>query len=293
MRRERLISRIIRRSDVPRVDTIPAKSVDIIGDIAILKIPDELQEAKFRLAEALLKEVPNIRVVYRQTSPVAGDFRLRGIEWLGGERRSTTIYTEHGCRIEVDLEKDYFSQRLAHERSIIAEQVKASEMSRSAGEVIVNMFAGVGSFSLRIARETRYSKVFSVDMNPDAFQRMFRNVLANKMLGRVICVYGDAALVIDNVLKGKADRVLMPLPEKSLEYLRSALTALKREGGIVNYESFTYAEKGINPIDVSRTRLHSSLENLSCKYSIESERIIRSVGPGWYQVAHDIQVTFV
>jgi tRNA (guanine37-N1)-methyltransferase len=293
MRRERLISRIIKRLGLLRVDTIPARSIDIIGDIAILKMPNELREAKFRLAEILLREVPSIRVVYRQTSPVAGDFRLRGIEWLGGEKRSTTIYTEHGCRIEVDLEKDYFSQRLAHERSMIAEQVKASETSRSAGEVIVNMFAGVGSFSLRIARETGSSKVFSVDMNPDAFQRMFRNVLLNKMLGRIVSVYGEAALVIENVLKRKADRVLMPLPEKSLEYLKSALTALKPAGGMVNYESFTYAGKGINPIDVSRTRLHSSLGNLGCKYSIKSERVIRSVGPGWYQVAHDIQVTFV
>jgi len=240
-----------------------------------------------------LKEARNIKVVYMQTGPVAGDFRLRDLEWLAGKRRSSTIYREHGCQIEVDLEKDYFSPRLAFERTRIAKQVKDSELSNGIGELIVNMFAGVGSFSLRIAKETRLSKLYSIDINSDAFLRMFRNVLENKMLDRIVCVYGDAALMTESLLKGKADRVLMPLPERSLEYLPSALATLKSNGGTINLENFTHAGKDVAPVSASKASVETSLKDLGCKFNIESERVIRSVGPGWYQVAHDIKIASI
>jgi tRNA (guanine37-N1)-methyltransferase len=290
MRRERLISRVAKRVGLKFTDTPLVKSVDIIGDIAVVKIPDALRESRFRFADALLREASNIKAVYRQAGSVSGDYRLRDLEWLAGERRSITNYREDGCNIEVDLEKDYFSPRLAYERTRIAKQAKADESSRGAGSVIVNMFAGVGSFSLRIAKETRLSKIYSIDVNPDAFIRMFRNVLANKMLGRIVCVFGDAAHAIENVLKAKADRVLMPLPEKSLQYLESAIAALKHPEGIVHVQNFIYARKGGSPIEASRSQLETSLQNLGCRYTLESERIIRSVGPGWYQTVHDIKV---
>ena len=289
MHKEKLISKIIRKYAPKTADQGPARSIDIIGDIAVLKMPNALQN-RHQFAEALLKEAPNIKVVYRQTSPVSGNYRLRDLEWLAGERRSITTYKEDGCIIEVDLEKDYFSPRLAFERTRIAKQVKAQESSSGCGQVIVNMFAGVGTFSLRIAKDTKLSKIYSIDMNPDAFIRMFRNVLTNKMSGRIVCMFGDAVNFTNNVLEAKADRVLMPLPEKSLEYIGSAVAALKHDGGIMNIQNFTHAGKGVNPVQTSRCQLQKALQDVECRYSLESERVIRSVGPGWYQIAHDVKV---
>jgi len=293
MRKERLILRVANRSNLKDTNSLSAKSIDIVGDIAILKMPQAIREDMVRFAQTLLEEAPSIKVVYMQTGPVTGDFRLRDLEWLAGEKRSSTIHREHGCQIEVDIEKDYFSPRLAFERTRIAKQVKDSELSKGIGEIIVNMFAGVGSFSLRIAKETRLSKSYSIDINSDAFLRMFRNVLANKMLERIVCVYCDAALMTENLLKGKADRVLMPLPERSLEYLPSALATLKSNGGTINLENFTHAGKEVAPVSASKASVEASLKDLGCKFKIESERVIRSVGPGWYQVAHDIKIASI
>lgn len=290
MRRERLIAKIVRRSNLGP-NAIPKWSLDIVGDIAIVKLPDGQVGVKSQLAEALLKEAPSIRVVYQQTGPVAGDYRLRNLEWLAGEKRSFTIYREHGCNFEVDVVKDYFSPRLAHERTIVTRQVKAFELGKNRGQTIVNMFAGVGTFSIRIAKESRLSRIYSIDMNPDAFTRMFRNVMSNKMLERIVCMFGDSTVLVENVLRGKADRVLMPLPEKSYQYVGSALTALKREGGIINLQNFTHAGKGMDPKKESRSQLETALNNFRCNYTIQDERVIRPVGPGWYQVAHDIEIT--
>ena len=286
-RKVRLIHKIAKKLNLRDLEV--TKRLDIVGDVVILKVPEALSESRFQLARELLQEIPRIKVVYRQSSPVSGDYRLRELEWLAGERRSITTYKEHGCLVEVDVQKDYFSPRLARERTIIATQVKNRELATRTGEYIVNMFAGVGTFSLRIARESSLSKIFSIDVNPDAFNRMFRNVLTNNMLNRIICVYGDATSLVENLLRRRADRILMPLPEKAIQYLEPALCALKNEGGVINLQNFVYAGKGNSPIECSRTLLETKLQSLDCDYEIGDERVIRSVGPGWYQVAHDVR----
>jgi tRNA (guanine37-N1)-methyltransferase len=141
MRKDRLMKKIIKTLDLG--DTEITKRLDIVGNIAILKIPESLLETRFEIAHELLKETPSIKTVYRQSGPVFGDYRLRKLEWLAGEKRSTTTYKEHGCVVEVDIHKDYFSPRLARERTIVATQVKNKELATRKGELVVNLFAGV------------------------------------------------------------------------------------------------------------------------------------------------------
>jgi len=283
------MSRVLKKSNLDLRGAIPVKSIDIIGDIAILKMP-EAPSRESRLAEALLTEAPYVKVVYRQTGPVTGDYRLRELKWLAGEKRSSTIHKEHGCKIEVDVVKDYFSPRLAYERSRIARLVKIEELTRDAGEVIINMFAGVGSFSLRIAKETKLSKIYSIDINPDAFLRMFRNVLINKMLGRIACICGEAGQMIDQTMRSRGDRILMPLPERSFEYLECALGALKEEGGVIHFQSFVHAGKCEDPVDVSKAQLCAAFRKCPRKAVIGDSGVIRSIGPRWYQVATDLRI---
>ena len=291
MRKERLMSRVAERLALQPFGTHNVKSLDIVGDIAILKVAEPLEKDRFQLAQTVLDEAPSVKVVYRQIGPVSGDYRLKGLEWLAGERRSSTIYREYGCQMEVDVEKDYFSPRLAYERTRISKQVCVFEARSRVGEIIINMFAGVGSFSLRIAKETKFSKIYSIDINSDAFLRMFRNVLANNMLNRIMCAYGDAVQIIHDLLRGKADRVLMPLPEKWLQYLTPALEALKPNGGLIHIQTFVHAKKNVDPVNASSAQVREAFQDLNCESVIENERIVRSVGPRWYQVAHDVKVT--
>jgi len=93
------------------------------------------------------------------------------------------------------------------------------------------MFAGVGCFSILIARNVPTAKVYSIDVNPVAFEFMQENVVVNRAFGQVFPLLGDAKALIETRLRGVADRVLMPLPEKALEYLPCAVAALKPSGG--------------------------------------------------------------
>jgi tRNA (guanine37-N1)-methyltransferase len=150
-------------------------SYDIVGDIAIIRLTEKSEKYGQIIAESIMKVHKNVKTVLAQTSPVHGDYRLRKLKHIAGEKRTVTIHRESGCMFSVDVEKCYFSPRLFYERMRIAKLVKD-------GETIVNMFAGVGCFSLVIAKHSNAEKIYSIDINPVAVQYMRENVKLNRAL---------------------------------------------------------------------------------------------------------------
>jgi tRNA (guanine37-N1)-methyltransferase len=259
------------------------KSYDIIGDISIIRVPEKLKSRSTIIAEALMMLHKHLKAVWRQSGAVSGKFRLRDLEHVAGEKRTVTTYKEHGCVFRVDLLNCYFSPRLAYERMRIAQLVKPSE-------IVVNMFAGVGSFSIIIAKHSRAERVYSIDVNPLAFKYMRENVLLNHVLNRVVPLRGDANTVIMKRLQNMADRVLMPLPEKAYEYLDSAVTTLEPKGGWIHYYGFEHARKDKNPVEKLKMKISRKLSQLNIDFALPFGRIVRDTGPRWQQVVVDIQI---
>src|SRR3712207_1751068 len=206
----------------------------------------------------ILAHVKTAKAVFAQVSPVKGDYRVRNLEFVAGENRTITEYKEHGCKFRVDVAKTYFSPRLSTERLRIANMV-------SEGEIVVNMFAGVGTYSILMARVNKTCKVYSIDSNAVAAELCEVNAKLNKVQDRVISIHGDATKVIKDKLAGRADRVLMPLPERAKDFIDSAVVALNKKG-IVHYfvhiradNKKTSQELG----DRKSTRLNSSHANIS------------------------------
>ena len=258
-------------------------SYDVIGDIAVIKIPGALKHRAKMIAEAIMQINGHVHTVLNQASPVSGDFRLRRLEWVMGEKKTETIHKEHGCLFKVDLEKCYFSPRLSFERARIARQVKPSE-------IVVNMFAGVGCFSILIAKKSEAKKIYSIDINPYAIRYAKENVILNRVEHAVKPMLGDAKNIIEEKLEGAADRVLMPLPEKAYKYIDFAVEALKPGIGIIHYYDFTHAGRGENPIDKVRGRISRKLRLLKVDFEVYFGRIVRTVGPRWFQIVLDIMV---
>jgi tRNA (guanine37-N1)-methyltransferase len=227
----------------------------------------------------------NVRTVLLQTSPVSGDFRVRQLEWIAGERKTITVHKEFGCLFEVDLEKCYFSPRLSFERRRIASLVQTRE-------VAVNMFAGVGCFSIVMAKYSKVERVFSIDVNPFAFEFMLKNVRLNRVQNKVVPVLGDAKKVVREELCGVADRALMPLPEKAYEYLDYALMTLKPNGGWVHYYDFVHAGKGENPVEKVKDKVAAKLNELNVNFKMPFGRVVRATGPFWFQVVVDVCAMF-
>lgn len=258
-------------------------SYDVVGDIAIIKVPNGNIENAEKAAKSIMSIYKNVKTVFVQASPITGDYRVRQLRHLAGENKTSTIHKESGCSFKVDVERCYFSPRLSNERSRISALVKS-------GEVVVNMFAGVGCFSIIIAKKVSDAKVYSIDVNPTAIQYMQENVKLNRVYNKVIPLFGDSKEIVTAQLQGVADRVLMPLPEKALEYLPYALMALKSSGGWVHYYDFEHATKNENPLEKTKQKVSERLDGLGVNYDISLSRIIRSTGPNWYQTVLDLHV---
>ena len=73
-------------------------SYDIIGNIALIKLPAELIEYKKNIGESILKSKKNIETVCL-VKPVEGELRTRDIEIIAGKKQTKTIHKEFGLRI--------------------------------------------------------------------------------------------------------------------------------------------------------------------------------------------------
>ncbi|CDI06223.1 class I SAM-dependent methyltransferase [Candidatus Nitrosotenuis uzonensis] len=253
---------------------------DQVGDIIIVRIPDSLISKKKIIGETLLENVHPARSVFYQATPVAGDFRTRSLEILAGEDNTQTEYKEYGCRFKVDVEKAFFSPRLSTERNRIAQMVQD-------GEVVINMFGGVGMFSI-VAAKKKKCTVYNIDLNPEAAKLCDENIRLNKKLaGTVISIHGDASQVIREHLHDKGDRTLMLLPERSDEFLSSAISATK-SGGIIHYYSHQHADKRQDAVQISKQHY---MEVTLVKSEILGGRMVRAVGPRYYQTVVDVRIT--
>ena len=256
-------------------------SFDIIGDIIIIKISDKLEHKKELIANTLITNIKTVKTVFAQSSSVTGEYRVRDLEFVAGENKTTTEYKEHGCVFKLDVSKVYFSPRLSTERLRISSMVNKNE-------IITNMFAGIGTYSIIIAKQNPTCKIYSIDSNPTAHEYCKINCKLNRVEDRVIPILGNAKEIICTYLQNISTRVLMPLPETAYNYVDIAVTNLKNKTGLIHFFSHVRGDNKL--IAANNAKEHSTKSFCNYKNDIRSIRVVREVGPRFYQVVSDILV---
>ncbi|MDD5171796.1 MAG: class I SAM-dependent methyltransferase family protein [Candidatus ainarchaeum sp.] len=250
-------------------------SFDIIGDIAIVEIPDELEAKEKQIGGALLKVHKNLKTVLKKLGGMEGEYRVRRVKCIAGEDKTETRYRESGVEMTLDVAKVYFSVRLAGERKRIAELVKD-------GENVLVLFAGVGPFALVIAKAKPKTKITAVELNPEAVRYMKENISLNK-LKNIKALEMDAR-DFDGV--GLFDRVVMPLPKSAHEFLDVAFKAVK-DGGIVHFYTIVGMKDAFKEA-VEKAETAAKTSGVSAE--VQSERIVRPYSPSHVQVVLDLRV---
>ena len=262
-----------RISNPERVST----GVDVVGDIALVRLPELLAAEKRRLARALMKEVKNVKCVYEQEGGIEGEFRLRKLKHIAGEKRTLTLHRENGCVFRVDVARCYFSPRLSTERLAITGHVAPRER-------VLNMFAGVGPFSITIAKNAG-AAVTSCEINEYACDLHEENDGLNKVQDKVRVIRGDAA-ELPTREKSKFDRVLMPHPSQADKFLPTALAMAKRRA-VIHYYRHVLGENE----DEASDRLVEELSGLVPPKTRIVTRRVREVGPRWLEMAADLKLS--
>ncbi len=253
------------------------KAYDVIGEIAIIDIPKEIIGFKTEIGNALLSLFPSITTVYRKASAVSGLLRIRELELIAGEEKCITEHHEHSVRIFVNVCKTYFSPRLSNEHKRVADRILK-------GEIVVDMFAGVGPFSLHIAKQTE-AKIYAIDINKTAIENLDTSVTLNKLKGEIISFHGNCRDILNKI--PQADKVIMNLPSKSGEYLDVACKIIKPKG-IIYFYHFVPDK---NPEERIKKILDENLQLLNWKIEkVISFQKVRESAPHEIQACLEVSI---
>ena len=250
---------------------------DQMGDVAVIRIPPELYDRRHTIGDALLYNIKAVRAVFCQISDVSGEYRTRRLERIAGEGGTVTEYVENGCRFAVDVEKVFFTPRLSTERMRVARLAQP-------GETILNMFGGAGLYSIQIARRIP-CVVYNLDINPEAGDFCARSVRLNRLAGSVVPITADA-INASHVVPNKVDRTIMPLPERSAEFAAVAVDVTCNDG-IIHYYSHVHADRKQDAVDIA---CMEASKTRPCHTSVLYTRLVRAVGPRYYQTVVDIRI---
>ncbi len=202
------------------------RSFDVIGDVVLVRIPDDLASRAPEIGRALLEFVPGARIVGSDEG-VHGPDRRRTIRRLAGSGGWRTRHRENGIQIEVDVELAYFSPRLAREHARVAAAVLP-------GDRVYDLCCGVGPFALTIAKEARAIHVTAVDSNPHALELLRRSLARAAFSVPVDVVEGR----VEEFARAAppVERVILNLPLEGIKYLPSVARTVARRGHLHYYE---------------------------------------------------------
>ncbi|MFH1222416.1 MAG: class I SAM-dependent methyltransferase family protein [Candidatus Micrarchaeota archaeon] len=265
---------VLSKENIDKVVT----SFDIIGDIAIIEVPEGMEKYEPAIAQGIMQVHPVVQVVAKKLGGMEGEFRVRPLKVIAGENRTETIYKEHGCKFKLDVAAVYFSIRLSTERKRIADLAKP-------GEKILALFAGVGPFPIVLAKQQPTAEIIAVELNPAATEYMRQNVLLNK-LKNVVVEQGDAREIVMKKYRKYADRILMTLPKSADKFLDVAFAGA-RDGCVVHIYHFAPVE---NPYEDIEKRIAEEAEKAGAKAEIINKKIVRPYAPKIVQVVVDFRV---
>ena len=236
----------------------------VIGDILVLKNePDNLQE---------LLDLPEVKRIVK-LGRINGPKREPEVKMLVGDN-TETIHRENHCFFKLDVARIMWSKGNTGERK------RMSTLAED-GETIVDMFAGIGYFSIPLAVHSNPAKIYSLEINPVSYGYLKENVVLNKVEDVIEPILGDCR---EFAPKNFADRVLMGYIGNTHEYLDKAVDIVK-PGGIIHYhESVPDKLKFERPPQ----RIIDAAEGRDVE--ILNKRIIKKYSPGVYHVVIDARI---
>jgi len=283
--------------DLPKniLELVP-KSYDVIGKIAIVEfdqintISDKnILSYKKKIAKALVSVNKSVESVYEKRSEVKGKYRLKELKVIYGDDNPETIHKENNCLFKVNVKKSYFTPRLVFERK----RISSNRFKKQ--ETIVDMFAGVGPFSIQIAKNNDV-KIYAFDVNPSAYKYLNENIETNKMKGEVLAYNMDVKELLNfdnklgNNLKHKIDRIVMNLPEQSVNFLDVACFLMKKSSGIIHL--YQFCEKP-DPIKRGITNLNSNLKDRGWLIEeILNSKVVKPFSPKLDMIVFDLKLTY-
>lgn len=190
-----------------------------MGRVLLLRLPADLRRYGRTIGTAW-QDALGVETVLAQSGPIEGEMRRPRVELLAGTDTVTEVI-EHGVRYRFDAASVMFATGNRTERQRIASLVVP-------GEVVVDLFAGIGYFVLPIARYARPQKLWAVEKNPVAYRYLLENLRLNAVASDVEALLGDNRSV--PLPENAADRVILGYLPDSRPWIGRALELAQDRG---------------------------------------------------------------
>ncbi len=252
------------------------RSYQILGKILLLKLKPELLKHRNRIGSAVLEILPYLKTVCLQRAITDAE-RKPKIEVIAGEKSFGTLHKENGCLFEIDVSKFMFSKGNKEEKMRLIRAAKPDE-------TIVDMFAGIGYWTIPLARLAKAKKVFAIDVNPEAVKFLEKNILLNNISERAEILKGDCR-DFAGILENTADRIVMGYLFKTEKFLPTALKMAK-DNCIIHFHRNIEAEK----MKEIKETVASIAKKCECEIKFIDTVKVKSYAPKVWHVVMDLKV---
>ncbi|MFA5860328.1 MAG: class I SAM-dependent methyltransferase family protein [Candidatus Thermoplasmatota archaeon] len=256
------------------LDAVPDKW-EQHGDVLVLRLPGALREHG-PIVGGAFAQVLGLRSVLDDPAGVSGEYREMSATLLWGDDPIAT-HVENGISYRFDASRIMFSSGNVHERMRVARLP-------ARGETIVDMFAGIGYFTLPLAVHAGAARIHAIEKNPVSFQYLQENARANDVAGIIDPWLGDNR---EFPLEGIADRVMMGYVGGTRKFLPKAFALLKREGGVIHLHDTAHADHWKD--ELTRASLDAA-RACGTVVRVTDARLVKSYSPGVVHAVLELRV---
>lgn len=241
------------------------------GSVLVLRYPHILDTFKDKILPVYATEL-NVKTILNEKGKIHEAIRVPDMEIIYG-KDPETMHIENGIKYKFDASKIMFSSGNVNER------IRMSKINADS-ETIVDMFAGIGYFSLPLAKYQKPKKIYACEINPIAFKYLNENIKLNN-IDNIEPYMGDNR----TFNKAKANRVLMGFIDTE-KFILKALSLLEDQRGIIHFHN-TWTTEELKDKD-------ATLNKYAKKYGFEFENlyfsVIKSYAPHIWHIVADLKI---
>jgi tRNA wybutosine-synthesizing protein 2 len=243
-----------------------------IGEIIILNLKSEVLCYKKEIGEAITELFPKTKTICNKTGEIKGEFREPQIEIIAGDKNTEVEHFENSVYFCFDVRKIMFAKGNLLERGRIPKQVKTNE-------IIVDMFSGIGYFSVPIAKIANPKKIYAIELNPTAVYYLKKTIEKNK-LKNIEVIEGDSRIETDKLAKNgiKADRIIMGYLPPPKDFLANAIR-LSKKGTNIHYDDLIRTEHVKEDLDKTLVLFNIEAEKVGMHAKLVNPQRVKSYGP--------------
>ncbi len=247
-----------------------------IGDVAIIVLPSFFDKYKKSVGE-VYADFLKCKTVLNDYGGISGELRKPNVEVIYGPNNTETIHSENGIRFKLDPQKVMFSSGNMNER------VRMANISKP-DETVVDLFAGIGYFTLPLAVHGRAKLVYAIEKNPVAYDFLCKNIVLNNVTSVVEPVKGDnREAAPENV----ADRVIMGYFGATIRFLPTAFRCLKDKSGVIHFQDkFPDGDVPNLPME----HINNEARKFGLIVDLQKHIKVKSFAPGISHYVFDLEV---